>query len=284
MREEMAIFSQTSEKRGRVMTQRLGDILTGKGVVTREQIDEALRVQVGGNRRLGYILIKMGVISDDQLMDVLSQQMEVPIINIGEQFSADVKSVLPKYLCQKYTVVPVSKGGNNILNVAMVDPSDDAAIADVEGYTGMVVKPMLARSKDISTAISQYIPFSAKDIFNPQVYGRFAKLATAFAMLLLFVIGLFSYRYVMNEKYGTISVSADTTTYKNHDLMLGVESSGKISLLGHGAYTKGFYTVSFPAVDALKTFVEQKRKNFSDKQADWLLWVINTHLTAVKKS
>ena len=266
------------------MKKRLGDILTDKGLASSEQIDEAVRIQVGGNRRLGYILLKMGVISDDQLMEVLSQQMDVPIISIDQEFSHEVKSVLPKYLCQKYTVLPVCKGNNNILNIAMIDPSDDTAIADIESYTGMVVKPMLARGKDISEAINRYIPFSTKDIFNPQVYGRFAKITTAIALILLFVIGWVSYRYILNEKYGTISATADTTTYKNHDLMLGVEESGKISLLGHGAYTKGFYSVNFPSADALKTFIEQKRENFSDKQAEWLLWVINTHLSTAKKS
>jgi len=265
------------------MAKRLGDILIGKGLASSDQVDEALRVQVGGNRRLGYILLKMGVISDDQLLDVLSQQMDVPIITIDNEFAPDVKAVLPKYLCQKYTVVPVSRGNNNILNIAMVDPSDDAAIADIEGYTGMVVKPMLAREKDISAAINRYIPFSGKDIFNPQVYGRAAKITTAVALVLLIVVGWASYRYIQNEKYGTISVVDGTTTYKNHDLMLGVEETGKISLLGHGAYTKGFYSVNFTSVDALKTFIEQKRKNFSDKQAEWLLWVIDNQLALVPK-
>ncbi len=265
------------------MQKRLGTILTEKGLATSEQIDEALRVQVGGNRRLGYILIKMGVISDDQLMDVLSHQMDVPIITIDQEFKDEVKSVLPKYLCQKYTVVPVSKGSHNILNIAMVDPSDEVAIADIEGYTGMVVKPMLARTHDITAAISRHIPFSLKDIFNPQVYTRLAKITSTLALLLLLVVGWASYRYIMNEKYGSISVVDDTTTYKNHDLMVGVEGNGKISLLGHGAYTNGFYSVNFSSVETLKTFVEQKRKNFSDKQAEWLLWVINTKLAGAKK-
>lgn len=265
------------------MAKRLGDILIGNGLASNEQIEEALRVQIGGNRRLGYILLKMGVLSDDQLIDVLSQQMDVPIIRVADEFSSAVKSLLPKYLCQKYTVIPVSMGNNNILNLAMIDPSDDAAIADIEGYTGMVVKPMLARGKDILAAIDHFIPFSSKDIFNPQVYGRAAKTASAFAIILLIVVGWFSYRYIQSEKYGSVSVVGETTTYKNLDLMLGVEGSGKISLLGHGAYTKGFYSVNFNSVEALKTFVEQKRKNFSDKQAEWLLYIIDNKLATAKK-
>lgn len=262
------------------MGKRLGDILVDNGLATNEQVEEALRVQVGGDRRLGYILLKMGVISDGQLIEVLSQQMAMPIIAIDQEFSSQVKAVLPKYLCRRYTVLPLSRGANNILNLAMVDPSDEAAIADIESYTGLVVKPMLAREHDISAGISHYIPFSAKDIFNPQVYGQAAKITTALALSLLVVVGWVGYRYMQAERYGTISVVDGTTTYKNHDLMVGVEATGRISLLGHGAYTKGFYSVNFTAVKDLKTFVEQKRKNFSDKQAEWLLWIIDHPLSA----
>ena len=264
-------------------TLRLGDMLIQRDLATRDQVEEALRIQVGGNRRLGYILIKMGVISDDQLMDVLSSQLDVPIIKIDREFAQDVKGVLPKYLCQKYTVIPIAKEANNILNIAMVDPSDDAAIADIESYTGMVVKPMLAREKDISSAIRTHIPFSARDVFNPHVYSRATKITSAVALVLLIIIGVFSYNYIRSEKYGTISVIGDSRTFKNHDLMVGLEADGKISLLGHGAYSKGFYSVTFNSAKALESFLEQKRKNFSDKQYAWLEWVIANHLVKPEK-
>lgn len=262
---------------------RLGDLLVSKGLAKSEQIDEALRIQVGGNRRLGYILIKMGIITDDQLLEILSGQLDVAIIKIDDEFSPEVKNVLPKYLCQKYTVAPVAKEPNNILSLAMMDASDEAAIADIESYTGMVVKPMLAREKDISAAIRSHIPFTAKDIFNPYVYSRATKVTTAVSLVLLLIIGIGTYNYVQTEKYGTISVIGDSKTYKNHDLIVGVEANGKISLLGHGAYSKGFYSVTFNSAGPLQTFVEQKRKNFSEKQYDWLIWVIEKNLAVGKK-
>lgn len=262
-----------------VMRKRLGEILVEKNLTTQDKVEEGLRVQVGGNRRLGYILLKMGVISDDQLRDVLSQQMGVEKVSIEKEFSKDAASVLPKYLCRKYTVLPLNKANNNILNIAMMDPSDDVAISDIESYTGMVVKPLLAREKDISAGIARLIPFSAKDIFNPQVYGRVAKIATSAAIVLLLVVGWASYKYIDKELHGTVKEINGTITYSNHDLMLGVEGKDKISLLGHGAYTKGFYSVNFTSVESLKTFIEQKRKNFSDKQAEWLFWVINNRLS-----
>jgi hypothetical protein len=263
-------------------TMRLGDLLVKKGLVKPEQIDEALRIQVGGNRRLGYILIKMGIITDNQLLEVLSAQLDVPIIKIDNEFSADVKDILPRYLCQRYTVAPVAKEPNNILTLAMMDASDEAAIADIENFTKMVVKPLLAREKDITAAIKKYIPFSAKDIFNPYVYSRATKITTGISLVLLLIIGIVSYNYMQDETYGTISVIGDSKTYKNHDLMVGVEGNGKISLLGHGAYANGFYSVTFNSEGTLQTFVDQKRKNFSDKQYDWLMWVIEKNLVKVK--
>ena len=262
---------------------RLGDLLVEKGLAKKEQVEEAIRIQVGGNRRLGYILIKMGVISDDQLLEILSQQIDVPIIKIDNEFSSEVKNILPKYLCQKYTVAPIVKESNNVLNLAMVDPSDEAAIADIENYTGMVVKPMLARQKDISAAISKYIPFSIRDIFNPQVYGKATKITTAVCIVLLMIIATISYNYIQTEKYGDISIIGDSKTFKNHDLMVGIEGSGKISLLGHGAYSKGFYSVTFNSGNSLMSFLEQKRKNFSDKQYEWLTWVIDNNLGSGSK-
>ena len=262
---------------------RLGDILVEKGLATAEQINEAVRMQVGGNRRLGYILIKMGIITGEQLREVLSSQLDVPIIKIDDEFSSDVKRILPRYLCQKYTVAPVAKEANNVLALAMADPSDDTAIADIEAFTGMVVKPMLAREQDISAAINKHIPFTLRDVFNPFVYSRATRIITAIALILLCVVGVVTYRYVHAERYGTISRVGNTVTYKNHDLMLGVEGGKKISLLGHGAYSKGFYSVTFNSVDALETFLEQKRKNFSDKQYTWLRWVIDSHLKAKRK-
>ncbi|MDA8418465.1 MAG: hypothetical protein M0Z90_05490 [Desulfobacteraceae bacterium] len=267
----------------RSMGKRLGDILKEHHLASEEQIDQALRIQVGGNRRLGYLLLKMGVISADQLLKVLSQQMGLDIINVDQEFSTEVVDLLPRYLCRKYTVLPLRQEQKNILNVAMVDPSDDAAITDIETYTGMVVRPMLAREPDISAAIKRLIPFSYRDLVNPQVYGRAARLASLCLLALLAGSGWVAYRYVMHERYGTVSVSPDAVTYKNHDLMVGVEGSGKISLLGHGAYTKGFYSVTFPSVDRLKAFVDQQRPNFSEKQAAWLAWLIKGKLSASSK-
>lgn len=259
--------------------QRLGELLVQKGLVSEDQIGDALRMQVGGNRRLGYLLLKMKLINDDQLLETLSDQLNLAIINIADQFSQKVRRIVPRYLCRKYSLIPLDSHENNVLSVAMIDPLDDEAIANIENYTGMAVKPCLASHKDISNAISNFIPFSSKDIFNPQIYGIAAKVATAIALILLIALGFIAQRNMYIEKYGTVSIVGESKVFKNHDLMIDHDANGKISLLGHGAYARGYYSVTFDNIASLKKFVEQKKKNFSEKQYNWLIRIIDSKLT-----
>ena len=142
----------------------------------------------------------------------------------------------------------------------------------------MAVKPVLARETDITNSIVEYVPFSAKDIFNPQMYGQATKIISSIAVLLLLVVGYFMYQNIQTEKFGTVSTVDNSTIFKNHDLMVGVDQSGKVSLLGHGAYSKGYYKVSFDSIEFMDDFIKKKEKDFSEKQSDWLDWVINQNV------
>ena len=55
--------------------------------------------------------------------------------------------------------------------------------------------------------------------------------------------------------------------------MVGFEKEGKVSLLGRGAYSDGYYSVSFNNLESFENFVKQKQKNFSEVQYQWLVWV-----------
>ncbi len=262
-----------------VKKQRLGELLVQKGLVDAKEIDEALRVQVGGNRRLGYILIKMGTLSADQLLEALSDQLDIPIIEIEDEFSSDTATLLPRYLCRKYNVIPIALEGKNVVRLAMVDPLDDEAIADVEHYTGRVVKAVLARQQDISRSIGRKIPFSFKDVLNAQVFNWCAKTATVVAVVLLLSLAYVVHRDAQIEKYGTVTVDGDSKRFMNHDLIVGIED-GQYSIVGHGAYAKGLYSVVFDDLETMQGFIEQKKKSLSSKQYDWLLWVTENRLAA----
>jgi len=255
--------------------QLLGELLIEQNLVSRDVIDSALRVQVGGNRRLGHILVRMKTITADQLAETLAKQLNIPITDISQKFSREINRILPRYLCRQFSVIPLALKGNNILDIAMANPSDEEAITDLENYTGKVIKPCLARHSDIEQEISRRIPLTIKDFFTPQTNTWVTRTAVAVSLALVLGLSFFTYDYIQKSQYGTVTTTKTRVLFNNHDLIVGVEKGGKVSLLGHGAFSKGYYSVSFDKSELLAIFVQSRKNDFSKKQREWLNWAIN---------
>ncbi len=255
--------------------QRLGDLLVEKGLVDRQAVEEALRLQVGGNRRLGHILIKMGRLTEDQLLDVLAEQLGMPIVDVEAEIKEEVRQVVPRYLCRKYGIVPLSrKKEHNILRLAMMNPMDDEAIGAVEDYTGMAVRPELARRSVIKAAIDKHIPLTRADIWNMLTMSP-RLMATLGLVLVLVVAGVAGHSWY-RDRYGEISRLADRVIYKNFDLTIEVANDGKeVSLRGRGSHSTGIFMVSFPGVSNLQRFIAKKQSQFSTEELAWLRWVLD---------
>ncbi|MEA1967428.1 MAG: hypothetical protein U9N77_04335 [Thermodesulfobacteriota bacterium] len=253
----------------------LGEILIQKNLVAPEKIEQALHVQTGGNRRLGYILIKMGLINEEELFSALSEQQGIPLADLEKNIAKEPLGLLPRYLCKKHSILPLSIEENNILNLAMINPLDQASRDDAEAFSGMVVKPFLAKEKKIEQAINHHMPLGIKDLFYPLIYNRTAKITVILFLILSVALAFFINREIQLNKYGTISVAGDLKVFSNHEMLIGVEGKGAISLIGHGPYAKGFYSVVFNNKKKLKTFVKQKKKFLSNEQLQWVNWVIN---------
>ncbi len=254
--------------------QLLGELLIQQKFVSQEIIDQALRTQITGNRRLGHILVRMKVITDDQLAETLADQLGISLCNIDEQFSPEARKTMPRYLCRQYSVLPLALKSNNILAVAMANPADEEAVNDIEQYTGRVVEPSLARYSDIDREITKRIPFGLQDVFSPRLSTNFTRIGISVCLALVIFLSGFTYRYIHNATYGTVSVTADATIYKNHDLMLGIDKQGTFNLLGRAAFANSYYSVSFTDPVVLRAFLDTRKKDLSDQQKSWLDWAI----------
>jgi len=252
----------------------LGELLIQQNLISQDVIDTALRVQVGGNRRLGHILVRMKAITADQLAETLAKQLSIPIADIAQKFSTDSSRILPRYLCRQFSVIPLTLKDNNILELAMANPADADAITSLEQYTGKVIEPCLARDSEIDKEIGRRIPLTIKDFFTPQANTWATRAVTAISLVLVIGLSAFTYNYVQTARYGTVTKSNTHVLYNNLDLILGVDKEGKVSLLGHGAFSKGYYSVSFDNADFLAAFVHSRDKDFSEKQRAWINWAI----------
>lgn len=131
---------------------RIGDVLLERGLITEEQLTEALAEQKNRQSLLGETIVALGFVTQQQLIDVLCDQLKVEYVDLRKyDVDMSVVELIPEAEARKSRMVPIahSKIGANTLLVAMADPMDINAIDDVSIITGMQVEPVLSTSEDI---------------------------------------------------------------------------------------------------------------------------------------
>jgi type IV pilus assembly protein PilB len=135
---------------------RLGELLVREKLISLAQLRQAQDEQKKTNTTLSYALARIGVISDREITDFLSQQYRVETINLEEfDIDEDVVKLVPKDVCQRHGLIPVSRAGSSLI-VAMSDPSNLHAVDDIKFLTGYNVEPVVAPITSIEKAISRY--------------------------------------------------------------------------------------------------------------------------------
>jgi type IV pilus assembly protein PilB len=144
------------------MPVRIGELLLKEKRITADQLQQALNHQKAGGGKLGYNLVKMGFVKDEEITALLSKQYGVPSINLT-QFEIDlaVIKLIPADTAHKYQIVPLSRAGAT-LTIAMTDPTNVFAMDDIKFMTGYNVEPVVASETAVLEAIEKYYQSSVK--------------------------------------------------------------------------------------------------------------------------
>ncbi len=139
------------------MAKKIGEILLKANLITNDQLHQALQEQKRTGERLGSLLVKMGFLAEDEILSCLSKQFGVPAIDLETfQIEISVLETIPIKTAKKYTVIPISRVGGT-LTLAMADPSDIFAIEDIKFMTNFNIEPVVASERAIVEAIeTQY--------------------------------------------------------------------------------------------------------------------------------
>jgi type IV pilus assembly protein PilB len=138
------------------MSVRLGELLIKAKLITQDQLKEALKVQKDTGAKLGEALIRLGFVAEEDITECLSQQFGVPSINLAHfEIDAGVIKLVPADVARKYNVLPVNKTGAT-LTIAMADPTNVFAMDDIKFMTGYNVEPVVASELGIKSAIENY--------------------------------------------------------------------------------------------------------------------------------
>src|SRR5256885_6074488 len=140
------------------MAVRIGELLLKEKLIAPDQLQQALKQQKANGGRLGYSLVKMGLVKDEQITALLSKQYGVPAISLA-QFKIDptIVKLVPTETARKYQMIPLSRSGST-LTIAMTDPTNVFAMDDIKFMTGYTVEPVVASEVAITDAIEKYYP------------------------------------------------------------------------------------------------------------------------------
>ncbi|MBP9945877.1 MAG: Flp pilus assembly complex ATPase component TadA [Vicinamibacteria bacterium] len=131
-------------------------MLSKEGLITAQQLQDALAYQKQNGIKLGRALVTLGFVKDDEITGLLSRQYGVPSINLATfDIDATVLKVLPGETCRKYQVIPISRAGA-VLSLAMSDPTNVFAMDDIKFMTGYNVDPVVASEIAIEEAINRF--------------------------------------------------------------------------------------------------------------------------------
>jgi type IV pilus assembly protein PilB len=135
---------------------KLGELLVKENLITPQQLQEALQYQKQHGGKLGFNLVKLGFVKDEEITQLLSRQYGVPSINLARfEIDPSVIKLVPAETAQKYQIIPLSRAGAN-LTIAMVDPTNVFAMDDIKFMTGYNVEPVVASETAIMESIEKY--------------------------------------------------------------------------------------------------------------------------------
>ena len=141
---------------------RLGDMLIDEGLITEDQLRQALLGQKRRGVKLGQYLALEGIVTDSQVVDVVCRQLRLSKYN-PDHYPEDpsLKDLIPADIAQKYHLVPLMRRGR-LLIVAMTDPMDIEALDTAEVLTDIEVEPVICTDKQLTEIISRiYGTYSA---------------------------------------------------------------------------------------------------------------------------
>jgi len=136
---------------------RIGDLLLASGLVSEAQLVQALSEQKISRKKLGRTLIDLKFISETAMLQLLSQQLNIPLVNIRNYpLQKELVHQLPEAIARRYRAMILEQRDGRYV-VAMSDPLDIHAIDELQRRLSASISPAVVSENDLLRAIdSQY--------------------------------------------------------------------------------------------------------------------------------
>ncbi len=145
---------------------RVGDLLLDKGLVTQQQIDQALEYQRSSGKKalLGEVLVELKMVTEAQVMEAVAEGYGVPFASVNPALiDPAVAELVPREFCEKHQVVPLFLVEGR-LTLAVSEPANVFVVEEVEKMTGHQVQVVASTQQDIRNALTN-ITSAGDDVF-----------------------------------------------------------------------------------------------------------------------
>ena len=135
---------------------RLGDILIEAGILTIDQLEDALVLQKQKNKKLGELLIDEKILTEEQILGVLEYQLGIPYVDLNKYYiDPKAPKIISESLAKKHNLIPIGMNRGKLM-LAMSDPLDMIATDDIRITTGLELDLVISSKNDIKKAINIY--------------------------------------------------------------------------------------------------------------------------------
>ncbi|MBX3402067.1 MAG: type II/IV secretion system protein [Phycisphaeraceae bacterium] len=131
----------------------IGTLLMDRGLISREQLEDALSQQQASGERLDRILVRMGLVDSERVLHVVGDQFHMPVIDLATvEVKPEVLQILPAKLVYRQNCVPISRE-NGTLRVATSDPFELPGLDELRLLTGCSIEVVLADDDELRNFI-----------------------------------------------------------------------------------------------------------------------------------
>ena len=139
-------------------------MLIEAGLLSEEQLKQAIIDHKRTNMKLGQYLVREGIVSGSQVVDIISQQLKIKKYNPDDYpIDIELSKVIPLELAQKFQAAPL-RNTKFLLTLAMTDPMDITGLDSIEVYTNTEVEAVICTYQELNHLIgSLYGTYSGID-------------------------------------------------------------------------------------------------------------------------
>jgi len=140
------------------------EILLKSAKLSKEQLEKAIEIQKQKQIPLRKILFEQKIISEEDLLSLLSEQLYIPTLHLTKyKFDPEIIQLIPERMARQYNIIPLSRMGNT-LTVAMSDPLNIFALDDLKTITGCSIDTVLSHQDEITRVIDTQYHLETKDM------------------------------------------------------------------------------------------------------------------------